>query len=351
MKQRILVGILLGTGLAACEQQSQSLPFNVDSAEPTVKTVSQSEAARVTTPGGASVHFPSGSVGSNTSVSLSTVTAPAAAAKSGTSVSSGFKLEPAGLELEKPASAELKFAPPSDAARAWLASVVNITPDGIQEIGNTRLDLRSGLADARVGTLGTLAVVIPDPSAVVLVQRSGAARSISALESELLPTGTDSVATECGDVDNRCADLSAAASENLLTLVEDAAAVYPRITGKLRISGVSATGEFNMATTLRLRLKSGASAENVDFAALIRPTSGTVVTETASEIRMTNVYFRISGGTGDQSGSHETIDTLVIPKGSSNGSITITRHFEIRNSADQLEDSFVKVTFPIQFYQ
>lgn len=350
MKHRILVGLFAGAAVAGCQQDSQSLPFDVDGGSETVKTVGTTAPVRITTGGGASVQFPAGSVASSTSISFASVSAPAAVQQSGTPVSGAFRVEPAGLRLEKAATAELKFTPTAD-SRAWLASVVNITPTGVQELGNTRLDLRAGIADAPFRTLGTLAVVVPDPSAVVRVQRRGASLNVSATRADLLATGTDSLATDCGDPGNRCAGLSATASENLLSLVEEAAAVYPRITGRLRISGATASGEFNLATTIRVLLQSGASAESVDFEALIRPTATTVVTEDASEIRMTNVYFRIGAGNGSRTASRESVTTLVIPKGASNGSIAVTRTFQIRNAAQQLEDASVTLTFPAQFHQ
>lgn len=349
MRARYASALVFAAALGACEQTNQALPF--DAQDVVTKVVPAGAASTVSTPAGASVQFPSNSMPSNTTVSLTQVSAPTTVQQSGAPISGGFKLEPAGLTLNAPAQAEVKFAPGAR-SDAWLATVINVAGGEAREIASTRVDLNAGLVQAGISQLGTLAVVIPEPGAVVRLGDASSVRSaMSPVTGALLATGTDSVGTRCGGVNNRCTGLAVGASQNLRDKVRDAAALYPQIAGKLRISAGRASGELRLHTTLRVLLRSGATAENVTVNARVRPTTGSVVSEDASRIRITNVHFSVSGSGAGESGSAERVMTLDIPKGASNGSTSITRTFQMRNAAGQLEDASVSVTFPLTFFQ
>lgn len=348
MTQRMLYVLVLAAGVGGCEHESQPLPFSADAVQATTKTVS-SAGAVMSTPAGASVQFPAGSMSTSTVVTLTPVAAPAAARPSGAAVSSGFQLEPAGTVLSASAGVDLKFDAKVDPARAWLASVVNVTPAGVREVGETRVDLATGLVRARIGELGTLSVVIPDPRAVYHVPRSGVRARAAA--STLAATGTDSVVSRCGDAQSRCDGLTVSASSNLMGMVEDAAAVYPRIEGTLRIAGSGVSGGLTMSTAFRAQLKSGQSAENVVINGRIEPTAATRASETASELVFTQMLHHVAGSADSGSEAQQEIATLVVPKSGAAAAVTLTRTFQMRNSAGALEDASVSVTFPVQIHQ
>jgi hypothetical protein len=348
MKVRILSALLAGAALAGCEQSSQTLPFAVDDV---VQQTIPAAGGTVSTPSGASVEFPAGSVSASVAVSLTVVAKSPETSRSGSSVSETFKLEPAGLELKEPAMAELKFVD-ADRSRSWLASVVTVANGKLVEHGDTRVEIGSGVAATGISQLGTLAVVIPPADAVFRVRRETAPlHSLSAVRSSLLATGTDSVVVHCGDPSHRCTGLAASASASLMDRVEDAAAIYPAIDGSLRISGPSASDSLVLHTSVRALLQSGQTAENVTLNAVLKPTASTVVTEDAAEIRMTNVFFRITGDATDGSGTKGETNTLVITKGAASGTISLSRTFQLRNAGGALEAATVTLVVPVDIYQ
>ncbi|HEX7240706.1 MAG TPA: hypothetical protein VF263_10590 [Longimicrobiaceae bacterium] len=355
MKHNVLPALAVCAVLGACAQADQQLPF--ESAGQAVTRTVPAAGGTVSTAAGASVQFPSGALGAATSVTVTPVENPAAARPSGSPVGgAAFQLSPAGTQLAHPAVAELKFDRAQAGSRAWLASVVNVTPSGVRELGDTRVDLSTGVARVGVSTLGTLAVVVPDPSAVFQVRRASARPSASLVPAPSLAASaaveTDSVVTRCGDPSNRCTTLTVEASDNLVDRVENAAAVYPRIQGVLRVAGATATGRVEMSAAVRAQLGSGQTAENVTVVGLVEPTASTVVTETATAVVLSHVRFRISGTSETGVGRvQETVGTLTIPFSAASGSVTITREFEMRNAAGQLEPAWVRLVFPVQLFR
>jgi hypothetical protein len=337
--------------LGGCEQESQTLPFSPESEGSTVRTLSPSAAGAVTSPAGAAVRFPAGALTEATEISITPVAPPAAIAASGSPVSRGFRVTPQALTLAQPASVELRIDRGVESSRVWLASLVVVTPDGAQEIGGTRLDLRAGLAEASIRQLGTLAMVIPDPSAVFMTTSTDVQASLASVPSALLPAGTDSVVVGCGDAGARCDGLSVVASESLSEKVSQAAAVYPHVSGSFAFDSFRASGEVTLRSSIRLLLGSGAIAENVEVRASLRPTNATVVTEDASAITLTNVQVQVTGGTGAEAGSTSAIRTVVIRKSGNEGFVTVSRTFELRDESGQLELVSVDVTFPVQIHQ
>jgi hypothetical protein len=354
MNARSLSVLLLGASLAACEQTEQSLPFSTAAGEAVSRPV-PAEGGVVSTPAGASVAFPAGSL-SGTTVSIAPVAAPSAAAKSGASVSSGFALEPAGTALGEPAEVALKFDPAAAGERAWLASVVNVTPAGTRELPNTRVDLATGVARTDIAELGTVAVVVPAPEAVVELKRPGSAsRAPSFARSGVVLAGdgaTDSVKVQCGQPDRRCSGVSVEASDNVLELVDGAAAIYPQIDqidGALRVVGEQVTGQISLNTAFRAQLKSGRSAENVQV-----NLSNTRIEATASTtIREDGARIVISGlrGVSTAPGAPATASLTIQKTGAQSATIAVVRRFELRNSDGQLEPATVTVRFPVTIHQ
>jgi hypothetical protein len=348
MKVRILASLALALPFAACEQQSQPLPFSSDPEAAVRRTVAAGEATAITSSAGASLQFPAGAFAEATEVTVTPVSPPAGLAASGSAVSRGFRVEPEAIALGAPARVETRLATGLDTERAWLASLVLATPDGIEEIGATRLDLRAGLAESSIDRLGTLALVIPEPHAVFLASTGGPAASLSGVASNLLPTGTDSVVARCGGPGQRCVGLSLITSENLVNRIEAAAAVYPRVSGSLVFEGFGATGEISLTSSVRLLMASGAAAENVEVHGVLQPTSATTVSEDASSITLTNVRVRVSGGTGSTDDSFEETKTVVITKADGVGFVTLSRTFTLDDGEG---DATVALRFPVRIHQ
>lgn len=351
MKVRFLVGAALAVTLAACEQQSQTLPFSADSDGATVRTASATEPSAITSPAGAALQFPAGAFDQAVEITVTPVAPPAAIAESGSPVSRGFQIAPAGLALNVPARVEIRLDDAVDPSRAWLASAVLFTADGVEEIGSTRLDLRARLAETSIRRLGTVALVIPDPRAVFVTRSAEVQPALAPVATTLLPTGTDSAVASCGDSDERCEGLTVTASANLVDKVDQAAAVYPRVAGALRFAGLGASGEITLSSSVRLLLKSGATSEYVEVRGLLRPTDATVMTEDASSITLTNVYVRVSGSAGSGSGVVEETRTVVIEKGVDAGFVTFSRSFQLDDDQGVPGDASVAITFPVRIHQ
>lgn len=340
--RRIAVATAL-LALVGCEQETQTLPFDVETS--VTRTVS-SRGGTVSTPAGASVHFPSNSLSSTVDVSIATTTAPAEILRSGAPASEAFRIEPVGTVLDNPADLALKFQATTDPSRAWLATIVSSANGAVRRYGTSRVDLSLGIVSADIEQLGVVAAVIPPTSAIFPVQL---VPSASIEPSQLSPVAArvQSVVAQCGDAADPCSGLTVSASQNLLNQVEDAAVVYPAIEGSFTVGSTAVTGVIKATAALRIKLQSGQTAESVEFHAVLKPTAATAVIETASEIRFTNVRHRISGGRDSETGTREEITTLVIPKPDAAGRITVHRHFEIRTAGGGLEPARVTLTFPV----
>lgn len=350
MRNTHVLSLLLAAGaLSACEPQTQALPFasEVDSATQVITNTG----GTVSTAAGASVEFPSGSLQGSTPVTLSSVAAPAQ--QSGKPVSGAFKLEPSGTVLSEPANVELRFDA-GDASQAWLASVINVTAGGVQEVSETRVDASTGIVEAQIQQLGTLAVVLPDPAAVFTVTSEGfAADRVPVARTSSAAAPIRRLQSSCGAAGNRCSGLKITASENLLSQVGAVALLYPSIRADMKIDGATATGSFLLDSSVRVRLKGAKVAENVAIHAEITPTSATRVTETGSSLTLSNVRMRISGKAQGQSDATETVRDITIPKGTGTGVLSITRSFTFRTSAaagsgGELEDASFTVNLPLE---
>lgn len=346
MMRRIAVATAL-LALVGCEQETQTLPFDV---ETSVTRPVSSQGGTVSTPAGASVHFPSNSLSSTVDVSVATTSAPAEILRTGAPASEAFRIEPVGTVLDNPADLALKFQSTTDPSRAWLATIVSSANGAVRHYGTTRVDLSLGIVSADIEQLGVVAAVIPPASAIFPVQVLPSA-SIEPSQLSPVASSVESVVVQCGDAADPCSGLTVSASQNLLNQVEDAAVVYPSIDGSFTVGSSSVTGTITATAALRIKLQSGQTAESVEFHAVLQPTAGTAVIETASEIRFTNVLHRISGATDNESGTREEITTLVVPKSDGAGQITVDRQFEIRTAGGGLEPARVTLTFPVTINQ
>ena len=327
---------------AGCEQESQSLPFDVNAT--TTSSVS-TQGGVVSSPGGASVSFPQGAVSGTVQVSVAPSTVPAAVTSSGTVASDAFKIEPENTTLAKAAELELKFSP--SGSNAWLASLVGISSGVLREYGATRVDLSSGVAATDVTRLGTFAVVIPEAAAVHRVQDSTSNVEIPLVAAVGPGQTTRTISVDCGNPGDRCTGLTLTASQNILNQVEDAAAVYPLVTDQITISGSLASGQITANAPVRVFLESGTTAETIEFNAKLTAQND-VVTETSTQVRVAGVLFEVSGSADSETGASSEIATLIINKSSGNGTVVIDRDFDITVSGGGTESANVAIAVPVQ---
>jgi hypothetical protein len=325
------------TLLAACER-GQQLPFE-QSSDPVTRTV-DGQGATLSTPAGASVAIPAGAVGAGTQVTLTPTVAPATTASGAAAGTNAFRLEPAGLALARPAGVDLTI---HRADNAWLASVVVQTPNGIVESGDGGIDLATGVLRGQIASLGTVQAVIPEPAAILRAQPLGTAAAVRLPALATTTAPTRSLTGDCGAPGKRCAGLSVEVSQNLLSLVDTAAIVYPQLTGEIRISGAAATGALVMYAPVRLRLQSRANAATIPVRITAAATAQTVVTETAGHVTLSNV--KVTGESGSASAS--TTCTLTVDYSGAQAWIRLSHSFDTTVANGNREPVTVSAQIPL----
>lgn len=335
----IALAALACTALSACDK-GQQLPFE-QNGEPVVRTVGES-GGTVSTPAGASVQLPVGAVASGTQVSLTPTVAPAATASGTAASANAFVLAPAGLALAKAADVDLTV---NRAENAWLASVVVQTPTGLVETGDAGIDLATGVLRGQIASLGTVQAVIPEAGAILRAKPLGtsAVRLPAAPQNAAATAATRSLKGDCGAPGKRCGGLSVEVSSNLLTLVDTAAIVYPRLSGEITINGATATGSLVMTAPVRVRLQSRANAATIPVRITAAATPQTVVTETAGRVTLSNV--RVTGESA--STRSETMYTLNVDYSGAQAYIRLSHQFETTVANGKREPVTVAAQIPL----
>jgi hypothetical protein len=345
MKVRTLAAALAGcAALGACDQASQTLPFDNNADQPVTRTV-PAEGGTVSSGAGASVQIPAGALPSGATITLTPI--PASASESGGAAASyAFKLTPDGLSLAKPASVDL--AVDRSSPNAWLASVVVTSASGVAEVGTGSVDLTSGIAHGDISALGTVTATIPEPGAVL---RAGILSSATANLSPAprpdaaaaVLTPTKALRGDCGAARARCSTLTVEVSQNLRDLVDTLAVVYPRVSGELRITGTTAAGQLSLDAPLRARVGGGKNAVAVPGRITAIATPQTVVTEAAGRITLTNVTVR------GESGQHvgETSTTLTVEYSGEQAFIRMRQSFDAVLGQDRHEPVTVAARIPL----
>jgi hypothetical protein len=331
-------------GLVGCQLDSQTLPYDV---EAVVTRSIPAQGGFVSTPAGASVHFPEGSLGGGAQVTLAPAMPAAPLQALGTVASRSFAVDAGPAALVSPATLELRLTTSVDPKRLWLASIVSFDGGRPHTYGNSRVDLNAGVISGRIRTLGVLTAVIPPAGAVTPVSTRASAAEIPGAGSGAASTGpaVQSVTAGCGGTEPPCTGLSAVASQSVLDLVEEAAILNPVISGGFQqAGGGAATGSVVATATLRVLLQGGNTAESIGVDALLETTPSSTFTDTPSEIIITDVRHRISG-TEMQTG--EDIATLVLPKNGATATVSIRRSFEIRAATGELTPADVTITYPL----
>lgn len=340
-----VAGLVLA--VSACEQDSQGLPFDVDSA--TTRTV-PAEGGVVSTPAGAAVAIPGGALSGPLTVTLAPTSVPGAV--EGSAASTAFSIEPAGTLLDQAGEFEIKLSSSLASNQAWLTTLVHVSGGTVTESSGGDVDLGTGILTTSIDRFGTYLAVVPPASVVFPVSSGGPALSLSTLggPGAFIGVTIDSLKAACGTPGKRCSGVQATASRNLLDLVEDAALLYPVVAGGLTINSTSVTGSVMARATLRVLLESLRTALSVEIHALLEPTALTVATQTATELHLTNMRVRVSGGPASGAAVEQTTD-VSIPLTGSTGLVTVGRSFDIRVAGGATQPASVAFTFPVSVFE
>jgi hypothetical protein len=349
MDRRLTCAVLL-LAVAGCEPGTQRLPFDAEG--PATRQI-PAAGGTISTPAGAALHFPVGAFGSATQVTLAPAAAPGQLQALGTLASPVFSVDAGGSTLRAPALLELRLAEDADRSRLWLATIVVHAGGVARAYGDSRVDLTAGFVSGRIARLGVVAAVIPHAGSVFPLDRRS---TLAALPVEGTTTvagsgalaTTDSVTVRCGGDAPACSGFTAEASGNLLDLTEEAAVLYPAMSGVFRRGALGGgAGRMDASASVRLRLKGSQTSETVVLDASLASTASTAFIETAEQITLTNVLHRISGA---DHGAREEIASVVIPKAGGSGTVTIRRQFDIRNADGVIEPAEFAVTFSVTLH-
>lgn len=276
--------------LVGCEQASQVLPLSSE-AEEFSRTV-PAEGALLSSVVGASVLLPPGAVPAGTKVSVAPVALSTEVSSGALASSNGLKIGPEDLIFSAPATASMKISQGED---LWLASVVVSSSNGVIENGDARVDLTNGIVESEISAAGTLMPVVPERAAVVRAGRiSAAGQGIAGTSSG---RATRELKGECGSPARRCADFKVEVSDNLLEISDHIAAIYPKISGEIKINGSGAKGRLSLAAPLRFKASKGTTI-SVASEISAEPTASSVVSEANGQVTITNV--RVWGRVGAQ---------------------------------------------------
>lgn len=326
---------------AACEQESQKLPF--DAGDSPVEQTVTSNGGSISSVAGASVHFPSGSVSGDVVVKM-TPTANTESVSGTPASDNAFELAPAGLELGQPAAVELKL---SGAARtsqdAWLASVVNTVPAGVIEGSAADLDLSSGLARAEINHLGKIALVVPAPSAIVNVTRS----LTTVARTDRAPTTalpTRALSAQCGVPTFRCQGLELRVSDNVMDLVNGRAAIlFPRVSGALEVSPLAVRGAIQVMAGLRVQVSSKV-VSTVPVEITLEGTDNAWSEEGNSAITLHGMRVRIRATKDEHT---TTIKSITLQKDGDTAWFVAERTFKLQGENGASEDASASIRIPL----
>jgi hypothetical protein len=302
MIRKVLPVVLSATLLAACQPDEQTLPFETSSPTPVSQTISTG-GGLISTPAGAALLFPSGSLGAPTSVTI-TPSAPSAIATAlGTPLASNaMTIGPSGQQLAAPAVFETKIETTN--ANTWLAAVLLEAGTFRKVYANVNIDLNNGILRTNINRLGTLTPFIAPASArfpVPSFLANAAVHTSLDLPAQTAANGVKFLSKSCGGFTAAgtyvpCAGLSASASANLIQKYGTVEGIFPIINGSLTFTGdpsvalTTVTGTFDASTNFRVAASApGGSATTLDFFITVNATAATRASQVGSTLTLTNV--------------------------------------------------------------
>jgi hypothetical protein len=347
MYRHVPIAVAFLAVLAGCEQTSQQLPFEGDTALPITRQI-PAAGGTVNSGAGASVAFPAGALGPGASV---TVTPRTAAAPLGTSAAAySFRIDPAGIHLASPAQVELKLR--GDDQSSWLASLVLDVNGELIAIGDASVDLALGTVRGEIPALGDVSAVIPPAHAVAfptVLRQSGVSASAPAAG-----TSGSEIRSLFHDCDTRSAcdrPIQIEASSNLLSLTDRLAVLFP-VThvamdfaagvqpGQPGTHSLSGAGAFT--GSVRVGLGRSASTTRVQVALATDAMSSATISESA--ITLHGLLVRVHQRVGDSwSAVDERRETLTVARSGRN-----ELSVELRGLSINGEAAVLRVYIPVE---
>jgi hypothetical protein len=352
MTRRPLRALFALSLLSACTQDEQELPFSVSASQSVSKTISAS-GGTLSTPSGASLTFPNGSLAANTAVTI-TPTAPSAVASAiGTPLAAmSMAITPSGTQLAVPAQFQMLI---NSHANAWMAVMLLETAGSASVFPSAELDITNHIMHTDISRLGTLTPIIPPASAIITIPGALAASVSGALLADAgAAAGVKTISKSCGGFVGTtyvpCPGLSASASANVIARFPHIVGIFPTINGSFTLAGdpalgvpVVVTGNFNSLTTFRFQSGGGAGATSLDVTANMAATAASRATQVGNTLTITNLNVTtstVNGGTSTTlksvnftvSGSTATVTesrTISLGSGVPTGTVSISLAFDI----------------------
>ena len=360
MIRRQIPGLLAVALLAACTQDEQKLPFSVGANQSVSKTISTG-GGTLSTPSGASLTFPSGSLAASTAVTI-TPTAPSAAASAiGSPVAAmSMAVTPSGTQLAQPAQFHMSISPDAGAEtqNAWLTTILLEHAGTMMVFPKADLDLTNKIIRTDITRLGTLTPIIPPASAIINIpgalSASRALGSVTVADAGAL-AGVKTISKTCGGFNGTtyapCPGLTATATQNVIDRYPEIAIVFPSISGSLTLAAdpaiVSAvvTGSLNSFTTFRVQSGGGTGATSVEFTVVMAATAASRATQVGNTLTITNLQVT----TTQEDGTTSTITkSVVFQVSGSTATATETRDVDLGDGT--LGSLTVSLAFDITTY-
>jgi hypothetical protein len=298
MNPRVLGVLALLTAVVGCEQESQTLPFGLETDEPVTRTLPQT-GGTISSSAGATLMVPAGALGQATTF---TITPRPAATPVGTVASAYSFLVESTARLQSPATMELRLR--DGAPSAWLTSLVVQRADTTIVIPDATLDLTLRTVRAAIAQIGTVTAVLPPAEAVVeptLLTQDFMA-SAAAPGSVSSGAAFDRIAGRCDYVGGACPLApQIAMTEELFTVVDSMRAVFPTYDVAFSLgAGVPdpaggqryvLDGGGELSTSLRAVV--GRTAQSASVRVVIAASEGTTVTVNDSFTRINHLYVAV----------------------------------------------------------
>lgn len=159
MKHKALSTLLVGAVLSACTPADQESPFEISEDGVVERTIGAS-GGTLSSPAGASVTIPAGSMAQSANVTMEPVSPSALGPVDGTVLAgTAFQLEPSGLKLSSPANLELRFDPDALNPSQWLGlGAFQASANGSVPLNQVSGDLTSGILKTQIDEFGTVAL-------------------------------------------------------------------------------------------------------------------------------------------------------------------------------------------------
>jgi hypothetical protein len=271
---RTIALALAVTGLAACSQTEQKLPFDPSSVTTSTQTVTTSGGA-LSLPAGASLTIGAGALGGSASIGLATATTPGSVAALGAAAGASFAVTgPAGTTFNSPLIFEQAVGNLTG-ADAWLTSYVVTTGASSSLLTDVDVDASNGALRARLSSFGTLTPVVPAAADQFSVTDSVSAALLDAplnVASLTYNNPVKTISQDCGLATSagRCTGIRASATGTLLSqfsgqakILRPTAAGTLTLTGDPRlVAGATASGSIEVRAVLRVKRPAGNNASS-----------------------------------------------------------------------------------------